>query len=406
MLVLPEGDIEFANWEGTYRVDADTARVAIDAFNEQGVDVPIDYGHWTLEEEKGGEPKAVGWITALKYEKGKGLFADVKLSDDAQSKIKGEEVKYVSPVARFNKETKSLTGIHSLALTNKPATKKMPEILQYAASQGKALPADERIIVASFDYPGGEAASAAETLRQAAYTLDSCVALLRAKGIDIPPDQDPMETVGQAIEYLAGLIDEHNKSEADTMAATQKADEKKGDIILALTERLGLKADANPDEIILEVEKLRVKSDQSNEVAALTEKLNKLQSERDAEVLAATEKRIGEKISAACKEGRINPNSDKQMESIRAMYKLNEQAADNFIASIQPVLPSGRMTTPTAGTGNGRDTIIAASVKDFEDNELGLRNLRIDAHVNGALRESGHKPLTKDEITKIKSGGN
>ena len=405
MLVIPDGESEFAGYENNGVVDAASAKLAIEAFNDQGVDLPIDFDHSTLD--KGAAPNATGWIKSLAYEKGKGIMATVDLSDEAESLIREKKVKYVSPVAAFNKDDHSITRIHSLALTNKPATKKMPEILEYAASRGFEVDADhEYLVTAFYEYPGEtQASKISNKLHTAASTLDSCVALLRCAGVEIPADQDPTETVEEAIKQLVGLIEEAQSMENEEMAAKEQApkepvvvtDDTIGKI---LVETLGLKADAKPDDVVIAVEKLKAKSAQTDEVKVLREKLDSIEKERAEETKAATTRRIESKIEDACRTKNIRHN-EKLLTSLRNVYALSEKDGDEMLAAIEAPIPSGRVqTTATSGTGNSRETIIVAASREFASApDAPMFDSKRD-YVNQALRESRFGILTDDEALK------
>ncbi len=404
MLVIPDGESDFAGYENPGIVDASSAKDAIDAFTDQGVDLPIDFDHSTLD--KGAAPNATGWIKSLAYEKGKGIMATVELSDEANDLIRTKKVKYVSPVAAFNKETHAITRLHSLALTNKPATKKMPEILEYAASRGVEVGDDEYLVAANYDFIGEtEASKVSKKLHNAAYTLDSCVQLLKSSGVTIAPDQDPIDTIGEAIEMLVGLIEEARKMETEEMAAKEQAKEP---VVVAddtigkvLTEALGLKADAKPDEVVIAVEKLKARSAQTDEVKVLREKLDAIEKERAEEAKVAKDRRIEAKIDEACRTKNIRHNAA-LLSSIRNVYALSEAEGDAMVAAIDPVIPSGRVqTTQTSGTGNSRENVIVAASRAFDSApDANMFDCRAD-YVNQVLRESKMGKLTADEALKF-----
>lgn len=401
MLVLPDGESEFAGYEQPGIVDKDSANAAIAAFGEQGVDVPIDFDHSTLD--KGTTPNATGWIKSLAYEKGKGLMATVELSDEAEALIRDKKVKYVSPVAVFNKETHKITRLHSLALTNKPATKHMPEILEYAANHGLKLSENEFAVAACMDYmePNDQASKAAKSMRETAYFVEACVRMLTAQGVAIPPDQDPETTLQMAMDQAALMFDAMAEYETEkaTMAATEKT-EGNGDIVVALAKSLGLSKDAKPEQLVLAVEKLKATSANNDEVKVLREELTTLKEERAKEVAEAKAVRIKNKIDAAKKDNRLNPHNKPLCESVERIYALSEDEGDKMLASMTPIVPSGR-TVSADEPKNTRETIIAATTKRFDDEDMGARGCVLKNQVNGALLDAGFKPLTAKEVAGL-----
>ncbi len=122
LLLAPWGHVESTN--GTFVVDEESARHAVAAFAEHGTDLPIDYEHQTLGGEfasPSGQAPAAGWIKNLAGEPGVGLMAEIEWTPQGRSMIASKQYRYLSPVAVVRKADRKLVGIHSAALTNKPA---------------------------------------------------------------------------------------------------------------------------------------------------------------------------------------------------------------------------------------------------------------------------------------------
>jgi len=122
ILLAPWGRVESTN--GNFVVDEESARLAIEAFDEHGTDLPIDYEHQTLGgtySSPNGQAPAAGWIKKLVAESGVGLLAEIEWTDQARSLLANKEYRYLSPVAVIRKRDRKLAAIHSAALTNKPA---------------------------------------------------------------------------------------------------------------------------------------------------------------------------------------------------------------------------------------------------------------------------------------------
>ncbi len=140
VLIAPWGQVQSAN--GDFVMDAESARLVLDAFDAQGTDVPIDYEHQSLGgvyASPTGQAPAAGWIRALKVadpieadEAGAGLFAAVEWTDAAREKLTAREYRYISPVVLVRKSDRRVVALHSAALTNKPAIVGMKPIVNRA----------------------------------------------------------------------------------------------------------------------------------------------------------------------------------------------------------------------------------------------------------------------------------
>jgi phage I-like protein len=133
IMITPWGEVESST--GSFVVDQEAASLTIAAFARHGTDLPVDYEHQTLGgsfSSPTGQAPAAGWIKALSAvspaEAGSegrpvepGLWAEVEWTDDAKDKLRGRQYRYLSPVALVRRSDRRLVGIHSAALTNKPA---------------------------------------------------------------------------------------------------------------------------------------------------------------------------------------------------------------------------------------------------------------------------------------------
>jgi len=133
ILLAPWGNVESSN--GSFVVDAESARLAVQAFEEHGTDLPIDYEHQTLGgvyAAPSGQAPAAGWIKRIFAESGIGLLAEIEWTDQAKQRLADKEYRYLSPVAIIRKTDRKLVAIHSAALTNKPAIVGMQPIVNRA----------------------------------------------------------------------------------------------------------------------------------------------------------------------------------------------------------------------------------------------------------------------------------
>lgn len=94
--LLPDGafapsdgrSLPVANW----RIDAASAAQVIAAFAARKNPLVIDYEHQTLRKEENGQPApAAGWMTALHWRDGQGLFATADFTARAASQIAAHE---------------------------------------------------------------------------------------------------------------------------------------------------------------------------------------------------------------------------------------------------------------------------------------------------------------------------
>ncbi len=163
----PPGEVLIAPWgqvrstAGDFVLDEESARATMEAFSAHGTDVPIDYEHQTLGgaySSPDGLAPAAGWIKALKLVRPEdasdgraaGLWAEVQWTPDAAAKLASRQYRYVSPVALVRRSDRRLVGLHSAALTNKPAIIGMQPVVNgggVATSTGDAGERLRRLLV-------------------------------------------------------------------------------------------------------------------------------------------------------------------------------------------------------------------------------------------------------------------
>ncbi len=122
ILIAPWGDVE--STQGHFFVDGQAVAATIEQFREHGTDVPIDFEHQTLGgsyASPDGLAPAAGWIKDLIGIESVGLMADVEWTELGLEHLQKRQYRYLSPVALIRKSDRRLVGLHSAALTNKPA---------------------------------------------------------------------------------------------------------------------------------------------------------------------------------------------------------------------------------------------------------------------------------------------
>ncbi len=121
------GEFEFSE------ADADAV---IAEFSQRGKDLVVDYDHQTLS---GKKAPAAGWIESL-TKTAQGLAGKIKYwTGEASNYLKNGEYRYISPVLNFSRRGKSVSALHSVALTNHPALHEMPALV--ADDQAGIVPA-------------------------------------------------------------------------------------------------------------------------------------------------------------------------------------------------------------------------------------------------------------------------
>ena len=122
VVIVPWGNVE--STAGGFVVDEESGRLAIEAFESHGADLPIDFEHQTLGGEfsaPSGRAPAAGWIVALESVANEGLVATVNWTPEGSRLIGKRAYRYLSPVALIRRDDRKLVALHSAALTNKPA---------------------------------------------------------------------------------------------------------------------------------------------------------------------------------------------------------------------------------------------------------------------------------------------
>ncbi len=152
IFLAPWGEVQTLT--GSFLVDEQAASATIAAFQSHGTDLPVDYEHQTLGgaySSPTGQAPAAGWIKSLsvvtpEQARGRadasspGLWAEVEWTREAAQKLKDRQYRYLSPVALVRKSDRRIVGLHSVALTNKPAIVGMRPVI---GADGKVAPLPE-----------------------------------------------------------------------------------------------------------------------------------------------------------------------------------------------------------------------------------------------------------------------
>ncbi len=140
ILIAPWGDVE--STQGQFFVDGQAVAATIEQFREHGTDIPIDFEHQTLGgtyASPDGLAPAAGWIKDLIGIESVGLMADVEWTELGLEHLQKRQYRYLSPVALIRKSDRRLVGLHSAALTNKPAIVGMEALVNREDSSNQTV---------------------------------------------------------------------------------------------------------------------------------------------------------------------------------------------------------------------------------------------------------------------------
>lgn len=150
ILIAPWGEVQSTN--GDFLVDEQGVQAAIAQFREHGTDLPIDFEHQTLGgaySSPDGLAPAAGWIKSLMAEPAVGLMAEVQWTPRGIEQLRTKQYRYLSPVAIIRGSDRRMVGLHSAALTNKPAIVGMEAIINRTADTAVARASGARATVVS-----------------------------------------------------------------------------------------------------------------------------------------------------------------------------------------------------------------------------------------------------------------
>jgi phage I-like protein len=172
ILIAPWGDVE--STRGEFFVDGQAVAATIEQFREHGTDIPIDFEHQTLGgsyASPDGLAPAAGWIKNLIGIESVGLMADVKWTELGLEHLQKKQYRYLSPVALIRKSDRRLVGLHSAALTNKPAIVGMEALVNREDTPTPTVPIAQASARGSLDQ-SVEEQSMIETLEKLRKQLD------------------------------------------------------------------------------------------------------------------------------------------------------------------------------------------------------------------------------------------
>ncbi len=356
ILILKAGDIGWEDLSG-FNLTADQANEVIAEFKRHGTQIPIDYEHTSALEpgEKGIKAIAAGWITALSWVEGQGLFATVEWTEQAKQEILSGQYKYYSPVIISDKKTHAIERLHSVALTNKPRTRNQRELL--AASVTLTL---------------GNSEAGVETM-----DLKKLRAALLAAGVKLADDADDAAVIAASETYL-------------TEAAKKTVEPPS---LSPLAAKLGLAKDATVEVIAAKLDEFQKASVPASDFKAQADRLAALEAKE-------TERACVAMIGKAVEDGKLNPNNDAQMTWARAYSRSDAKGFESWAASAEKVVPTGRVVNPSAALdkgGDGRAAVIVAAKAEYAANRDKLTGVEPWAFVEQELHTKGLAGLNAAE---------
>lgn len=342
IIIMPDGVNRLANGPNL-TMDADSAAVCIAAFDEQGVQLPIDFEHSTIGKGSDGDAApATGWVTSMYYEEGKGLIGTVEWTDEGAEMVSSGKYKYLSPVLFTEGKGKDLkiVKIHSMALTNKPRIKNHPGVM--AARQTNN---GQRMIAASE--------------HDLEVLLPMLAEKLRSHGYDIPGGATAAALIELVMEILE-MTKPATTTEKPAATATSET------LSLAqLRETLGLGVDADAAIVLSEVNKLRghVGYVKASDHLALADRLKAIETKQ---ANAAAEQAVSESVMA----NKLNPFDEKQMTWAHDFARKDPGGFELIMASAPAIVPAGRTQSGGGKVGGvaKEDQLIADALKENGNN--------------------------------------
>lgn len=337
ILLCPDGLVKSSKGDFTFNAESYAAiRREFDARKKSTV---IDWEHQSLDGDYAapdGRAPAAGWIEALEYVPGDGLYGQVKWNDDAAEEIRKDHYRYLSPTVILRKEGRLVVGLDSAALTNKPAIHGMPRV---AAKQTEI--GDMEML---------------KQLRE----------LLRPHCPDLTDQADEAATLAACKSALAELA-EQRKTVEHVRGAMKLPSTANGEVV-----RLALDT------------QLSAQKSNSDEVMALKQQVEALQK-------TERERRGQAMIDEAIRRNKLKPEA-KSFAAFSARVLADPDLGKEMIDMLPEVPPSGQMvahtTPPNAG---GEEAMIAEAMKEH-GNKLAeaysaLQRKLIAAEVEGGLRK-------------------
>ena len=387
LLLLREGDI---GWDGLagFNLDAESARKIIRSFTERGNKILIDWEHADedVRKKRRDRAPAAGWINGLEYVDGEGLYAVVgEWTAEAASAIRAHEYKYISPVIDTN-EKKEILDIVSVAMTNQPRTKHAPELatmtktktvrriaasndtdsLTLCLSAGQGV----RDFAPLLRRAGAEGADDFPEVSADVEAINSLMAALKAKGVELADDASLADIIAEAVKILS------------VGAASEESAAAKVAAHLGFSSK-DLKA------ITGEVAALKIKASGYEGIA---KELDAIRKERTAA-------RVETLVETAIEEGKLNPNDEAQIKAARQLAESDEETFKHLVGGLIGIEPGSIVRKE--GTNVSRESVIADAARTWRDDPQARCSASQKYYVDSFLIGSDMPRLKSDEIGKL-----
>lgn len=316
-----------------WRMDAGIATPLAALVAARETPLAVDYEHQLLLTKQNGKPApASGWIAAVSYVPGRGLFAAVSWTAKAREHISADEYRYISPVFRFDKATGAVLEILSVALTNNPALDGMDAVALAALFPSTTTPTtnEER-------------------------TMDELLVCLRGL-FNLPATAGLEEVKAPLAKLQAQLGGADAAASVDLLAVLTAATEKDAQLA-ALTAQV-----ANPDPAKFAPVAALSSLQQAN--AALQAKVAELTS-------AGKQGQVDSLVQAALADGRLTPALEGWARELGAK---DEAALSAFLTAAAPVAALASMQTAglPGGAPPASGTTALSAEEIYTADQLGM----------------------------------
>jgi phage I-like protein len=349
VVLMPAGEVKGSSRMVCEAGDADRV---INAFQQKGVSLVVDYEHQTLGGDYAsptGLAPAAGWVNEMRFDPGRGLLGRVDWTPRARTSLAAREYRYLSPVMFKNKGTDRVLRMHSAALTNKPAIEGMCPVVN------------------------------SETLVTGEDEMEELCALL-----GLAPDAGMEAVMAKIKELMDGQAVSANKSQ----------------LLAVVTEETGVGVDGEVEAV---ANSLRTAFNRIKNPAGVVPATT-------VETLQGEIKTLRKQISDRECDELIAANSAKlppaQHDWFRKTYDRDPAFAREWIAAA-PALVVNAERTPSdrksavPPPADRAAAINAARSKYREAEETSIMICSENSWVNQSLRDSGLEPLSSEEIKSL-----
>lgn len=378
-LIIPFGTTESEN--GPIELDDEAARRIMQRFAKQGVELPFDFEHASMDglgPPPGVPVRKAGWIAELQYVPNEGIYGFVRWMDDARQLIRDGHYKYHSPTLVVERESGRVIGLDSVALTDRPAIVGGMRVAASLHKQEKRPMAEEPTTT-----DGGESGESLEMLFGE---------LKQASGLEF----EEGATTPVVIRAIINLL---NKGKGD---GEDEGDGESGDaaedtaVANSVRTSLGLEKDAKLPEVRLA---MGAKIGGGETLVAMKRELAALKKDAD-------QRAVDDILRPHCGVTIYGPGTERtdtqkqQYDDFVAMARVNAERCKRMLKGL-PKPEQGRTTAPAKPKADSREQLIANARKEFDEGGTERRLTDRTGFVNGSLLALGYKKLTDEERVQL-----